>query len=62
MKTLYCINVLFKYFPVDYVLMALIILYIYFATLSGITNMGIRFLWIKVRPLFENNIGHYFPT
>jgi LMBR1 domain-containing protein 1 len=40
--------ILSKYFPVDYVLMALIILYIYFATLSGITNMGIRFLWIKM--------------
>lgn len=41
-----------KYFPLDYVVMVIVIVYIYFATLSGISSIGIRFLWIllyKVR-------------
>jgi LMBR1 domain-containing protein 1 len=35
-----------KYFPLDYVVVAVVVVYIYFATLSGISNIGIRFLWI----------------
>lgn len=37
-----------KYFPVDYVLMVLLVLFIYFATLAGIVHIGIRFLWISL--------------
>jgi len=46
------LTLLSKYFPLDYVVVALIVLYIFFATLSGITRIGIRFLWVymyKVR-------------
>jgi len=40
-------------FPLDYILMVGIIAYIFFATLSGIMRIGIRFFWVymyKVRP------------
>ncbi|GAM17934.1 hypothetical protein SAMD00019534_011090 [Acytostelium subglobosum LB1] len=36
------------YFPLDYILLGLLILYVYIATLSGIVKIGIRFLWIKL--------------
>eukprot|EP01087_Luapelamoeba_hula_P005216 TRINITY_DN1529_c0_g1_i1.p1 TRINITY_DN1529_c0_g1~~TRINITY_DN1529_c0_g1_i1.p1 ORF type:complete len:518 (-),score=65.71 TRINITY_DN1529_c0_g1_i1:134-1687(-) len=35
-----------QWFPLDYVLLAVIVLYFYFATIAGIVNMGIRVLWI----------------
>jgi len=47
------LTILSKYFPIDYVVIALLILYIFFATLSGIANIGLRFLWVHlydVRP------------
>jgi len=37
-----------KYFPFDYVVLACLILYIFFATLSGIVKIGIRFLWVHM--------------
>eukprot|EP01116_Phalansterium_solitarium_P001295 TRINITY_DN11090_c0_g1_i2.p1 TRINITY_DN11090_c0_g1~~TRINITY_DN11090_c0_g1_i2.p1 ORF type:complete len:534 (-),score=117.95 TRINITY_DN11090_c0_g1_i2:208-1767(-) len=48
----YILTVVSPYFPTDYVLLALIVIYVFFATLSGVTNIGVRFLWIlmyKVR-------------
>ncbi|EFA86778.1 LMBR1-like conserved region-containing protein [Heterostelium album PN500] len=36
------------YFPLDYILLGLIIVYIYAVTISGIVRIGIRFLWIKM--------------
>ncbi|KAG5998570.1 hypothetical protein E4U43_002393 [Claviceps pusilla] len=35
-------------FPVDYVLMALLILFLFSSTISGIATVGIRFLWIRI--------------
>ncbi|KAL6074602.1 putative lysosomal cobalamin transporter [Balamuthia mandrillaris] len=43
-----CLVLLSKYFPLDYALVALGILYFYFVTLSGISHIGIRVLWIKL--------------
>jgi len=40
------LTALSKYFPLDYVFIGGIIIYIFFATLSGIVNIGIRFLWV----------------
>jgi len=46
------LNVLFTYvsayFPLDYVLIGCIIFYIFFATLSGVTEIGVRFLWVNL--------------
>lgn len=42
-----------EFFPLDYIILGGLIIYFYFATLSGITKIGIRFLWIrlyKIRP------------
>jgi len=47
------LTLLAKYFPLDYVIVALIVLYVFFTTLSGVSRIGIRFLWVhmfKVRP------------
>jgi len=37
-----------QFFPLDYVIVALLVIYVFFATLSGVLNIGIRFLWIKL--------------
>jgi len=37
-----------KFFPLDYIIICLIIFYFFFATMSGIAHIGIRFLWIKL--------------
>ncbi|KAK5992461.1 putative lysosomal cobalamin transporter [Cladobotryum mycophilum] len=37
-----------KAFPVDYVLMALLILFLFSSSISGIATVGIRFLWIRI--------------
>ncbi|GAB0132815.1 hypothetical protein EsDP_00001241 [Epichloe bromicola] len=37
-----------RVFPVDYVLMALLILFLFSSTISGIATVGIRFLWIRI--------------
>lgn len=37
-----------KAFPVDYVLMALLISLFFSASISGIATMGIRFLWLRI--------------
>jgi LMBR1 domain-containing protein 1 len=36
------------YFPMDYVVLSVIVLYIFFATMNGITRIGIRFLWVHM--------------
>jgi LMBR1 domain-containing protein 1 len=38
--------VISKYFPMDYVVVGLVVMYIFFTTLSGVTSIGIRALWI----------------
>ena len=35
-------------FPVDYVLMALLVLFFFSSSLSGIATVGIRFLWVRI--------------
>ncbi|KAI1001126.1 putative lysosomal cobalamin transporter [Podosphaera aphanis] len=47
-----------KLFPLDYVLIALLILYLFISSVAGITILGIRFLWIR---LFEISRGHTAP-
>ena len=41
--------VLSRAFPVDYILLVLLIFYFFAVSLAGIVKIGIRFLWIKVR-------------
>lgn len=47
-----------KVFPVDYVLMALLVLFFFSSSVVGIASIGIRFLWIKI---FEIRKGHSTP-
>ncbi|KAG0258282.1 hypothetical protein BG011_003396 [Mortierella polycephala] len=46
------LNLLFlrlsPYFPVDYILIVMIILYLFWATTKGIISIGIRFLWVSL--------------
>jgi LMBR1 domain-containing protein 1 len=35
-------------FPLDYILYTIIVLFLLFCSMSGIRNIGIRFLWINV--------------
>ncbi|KAF9578347.1 hypothetical protein BGW38_005899, partial [Lunasporangiospora selenospora] len=46
------LNLLFlklsPYFPVDYILMVMIVLYMFWATTKGIISIGIRFLWVNL--------------
>lgn len=37
-----------KVFPVDYILMALLVLLFFSASVSGIATVGIRFLWVRI--------------
>ncbi|KAJ4457938.1 putative serine/threonine protein kinase [Paratrimastix pyriformis] len=37
-----------KVFPLDYVFLGILILYVFLASLVGFTHIGIRFLWIKL--------------
>ncbi|KJZ73742.1 Putative lysosomal cobalamin transporter [Hirsutella minnesotensis 3608] len=37
-----------RVFPVDYVLMALLVLFLFSSSISGIAAVGIRFLWIQI--------------
>ncbi|KAK3942765.1 LMBR1-like membrane protein-domain-containing protein [Diplogelasinospora grovesii] len=37
-----------KAFPVDYVLMALLVLFFFSSSITGIATVGIRFLWVRV--------------
>jgi len=36
------------YFPLDFIVIGLIILYIFFCTIAGIVKIGIRFIWIHM--------------
>ncbi|KAE9368423.1 hypothetical protein N431DRAFT_485946 [Stipitochalara longipes BDJ] len=45
-------------FPVDYVLMALLVLFFFSSSVAGIASIGVRFLWVK---LFEIRKGHSSP-
>jgi len=36
------------YFPLDYIALGSLILYIFFCTLSGIIRIGVRFLWVHL--------------
>ncbi|KAH8679911.1 hypothetical protein BGZ60DRAFT_400930 [Tricladium varicosporioides] len=47
-----------KVFPVDYVLMALLVLFFFSSSVAGIAAIGIRFLWLR---LFEIRKGHTSP-
>jgi LMBR1 domain-containing protein 1 len=40
--------ILSRVFPLDFVMVALLVVYFYFATLKGLTRAGIRFLWIQL--------------
>jgi LMBR1 domain-containing protein 1 len=45
-------------FPIDYVLMAFLVLFFFSSSVAGIASIGIRFLWVK---LFEIRKGHTTP-
>ena len=45
-------------FPVDYVLMALLVLFFFSSSVAGLATIGIRFLWIRI---FEIRKGHSTP-
>ncbi|KAI6784623.1 lysosomal cobalamin transporter-like protein [Emericellopsis cladophorae] len=37
-----------KVFPIDYILMALLILLLFGSSITGVATVGIRFLWVKI--------------
>ncbi|KAJ4146252.1 hypothetical protein NW754_001716 [Fusarium falciforme] len=37
-----------KAFPVDYILMALLVLFFFSSSISGVASVGIRFLWVRI--------------
>lgn len=37
-----------KVFPIDYVLMALLVLLLFSSSITGVATVGIRFLWVKI--------------
>lgn len=37
-----------KAFPVDYILMALVVLFLFSSSVTGLASIGIRFLWVRV--------------
>eukprot|EP01097_Dermamoeba_algensis_P008763 TRINITY_DN5952_c0_g1_i1.p1 TRINITY_DN5952_c0_g1~~TRINITY_DN5952_c0_g1_i1.p1 ORF type:complete len:386 (+),score=76.39 TRINITY_DN5952_c0_g1_i1:395-1552(+) len=41
-----------KYFPLDLVVFTLIIIFIFYSTLYGITKIGIRFFWIQLYKIY----------
>ena len=45
-------------FPIDYVLMAFLVLFFFSSSVAAIASIGIRFLWVK---LFEIRKGHTTP-
>ncbi|KAH7319327.1 hypothetical protein BKA65DRAFT_465182 [Rhexocercosporidium sp. MPI-PUGE-AT-0058] len=47
-----------RVFPIDYVLMLLLVLFFFSSSVAGIATIGIRFLWVK---LFEIRKGHTSP-
>jgi LMBR1 domain-containing protein 1 len=47
-----------KAFPVDYILLLLLVLYLFTSSISGIAIIGIRFLWVR---LFSLRKGHTSP-
>jgi LMBR1 domain-containing protein 1 len=47
-----------KAFPVDYILMALLVLFFFASTITGIAAIGIRFLWVRI---FQIRSGHTSP-
>jgi len=42
------LTILESYFPLDYAMIALIVFYIFFTTLNGISQIGIRLLWMSL--------------
>lgn len=47
-----------KAFPVDYILMAFLILFLFSSSITGIASVGIRFLWVR---LFQIKKGRTAP-
>jgi LMBR1 domain-containing protein 1 len=47
-----------RVFPIDYVLMALLVLLFFSSSVAGIATIGIRFLWLR---LFDIRKGHTSP-
>ncbi|CAH0048216.1 unnamed protein product [Clonostachys solani] len=37
-----------KVFPIDYILMALLVLFLFGSSITGVATVGIRFLWVKI--------------
>ncbi|KKA26289.1 hypothetical protein TD95_000088 [Thielaviopsis punctulata] len=46
------------FFPVDYVLLTLLVLLLFAASISGVSTIGIRFLWVRI---FQVRRGHTAP-
>ena len=47
-----------KVFPIDYIIMLLLVLYFFSSSVAGLAAIGIRFLWI---PLFQIRKNHTSP-
>lgn len=47
-----------RVFPIDYAIMALLVLFFFSSSVAGIAAIGIRFLWVKI---FEIRKGHTTP-
>ncbi|OWO97529.1 hypothetical protein B2J93_9150 [Marssonina coronariae] len=47
-----------KVFPIDYVLMLMLVLFFFSSSVAGIASIGIRFLWVRI---FEIRKGHSTP-
>ena len=45
-------------FPVDYVVVALLVLFLFSASVAGVARVGVRFLWVRV---FQVRKGHTSP-
>lgn len=47
-----------KVFPVDYILVAVLVLFFFSSSIIGIASLGIRFLWVRI---FQIRKGHTSP-
>lgn len=42
------LSVCMPFFPLDYVIFTIVVLFLWFATISGLSRAGVRFLWIEL--------------
>ncbi|KFX98449.1 hypothetical protein V495_01859 [Pseudogymnoascus sp. VKM F-4514 (FW-929)] len=51
-----------KVFPIDYVLMALLVLFFFASSVAGIARVGIRFLWVRLFDIRKGPINYAITT